>query len=249
LPLCPSEQSRIDRQRRRRHRRDTSSLGVGPPLRVRPPSGIAVMGSATPLRRWPLPRPCGLPRDGRCREALTNTHAAPLFGLDPPSESFPVELGRRNLRVGAADGSPGLSAPSAHAGRIGPPSRVFHARFVPPSGFGYPRDGLLPFRPRRPCFMPAALLGFTLRSSTRQSLDRGYPPPRACLPFLVLLRPRQAADRSNTPQLSGHSRSSRPHPPGKAVNPRRRLGDSPGFLPVRGMLPIALSEPGLLPRA
>jgi len=37
-------------------------------------------------------------------------------------------------------------------------------RFVPPSGFGYPLDGLLPSIPCRFSFTPAALLGFTLRS-------------------------------------------------------------------------------------
>jgi len=38
------------------------------------------------------------------------------------------------------------------------------ARYVPPAGFGYPLGGLLPPGPRRPCFMPTALLGFALRS-------------------------------------------------------------------------------------
>jgi hypothetical protein len=37
-------------------------------------------------------------------------------------------------------------------------------RYVPPSGFGYPPDGLLPSIPCRFSFAPAALLGFTLRS-------------------------------------------------------------------------------------
>jgi hypothetical protein len=38
------------------------------------------------------------------------------------------------------------------------------ARFVPPSGFGYPLDGFLPSIPCRFSFTPAALLGFALRS-------------------------------------------------------------------------------------
>jgi hypothetical protein len=38
------------------------------------------------------------------------------------------------------------------------------ARYVPPSGFGYPLDGFLPSIPCRFCFTPAALMGFTLRS-------------------------------------------------------------------------------------
>jgi hypothetical protein len=43
-------------------------------------------------------------------------------------------------------------------------ARVCLARYVPPSGFGYPPDGLLPPGPRRPFFVPTALLGFALRS-------------------------------------------------------------------------------------
>jgi hypothetical protein len=42
--------------------------------------------------------------------------------------------------------------------------RACLTRYVPPSGFGYPLDGLLPPSPRRFCFAPTALLGFTLRS-------------------------------------------------------------------------------------
>ena len=43
-------------------------------------------------------------------------------------------------------------------------ARALPARYVPPSGFGYPLDGFLPSVPCRFCFTPAALLGFTLRS-------------------------------------------------------------------------------------
>jgi hypothetical protein len=38
------------------------------------------------------------------------------------------------------------------------------ARWGPSSGFGYPLDGFRPPNPRRPCFVPTALLGFSLRS-------------------------------------------------------------------------------------
>jgi hypothetical protein len=41
----------------------------------------------------------------------------------------------------------------------------------PPPGFGYPPDGLRPSVPGRSCFIPAALLGFPLRSSALT----GYP--------------------------------------------------------------------------
>jgi hypothetical protein len=43
-------------------------------------------------------------------------------------------------------------------------SRASQARFVPSSGFGYPLDGFLPSRSCRSCFVPAALMGFALRS-------------------------------------------------------------------------------------
>jgi hypothetical protein len=46
----------------------------------------------------------------------------------------------------------------------GPLNAGSPARYVPPSGFDYPLDGLLPSIPCRFCFTPAALMGFTLRS-------------------------------------------------------------------------------------
>jgi hypothetical protein len=49
------------------------------------------------------------------------------------------------------------------------------ARYGPSSGFGYPPDGLRPSNPRRFCFAPAALLGFTLRSFLLSKGDRPFP--------------------------------------------------------------------------
>jgi hypothetical protein len=43
-------------------------------------------------------------------------------------------------------------------------SRVCLARYVPPSGFGYPLGGLLPAALGRACFVPTAFVGFSLRS-------------------------------------------------------------------------------------
>ncbi len=40
-------------------------------------------------------------------------------------------------------------------------SAVFHAAFVPPAGFGYPLDGLLPLNPSEHSKMLTALLGLT----------------------------------------------------------------------------------------
>jgi len=51
-------------------------------------------------------------------------------------------------------------------------SRVLRTHDVPPSGFGYPRDGLLPSHPGRFYFIPAALMGFALRSFLLQGGSR-----------------------------------------------------------------------------
>jgi len=61
--------------------------------------------------------------------------------------------------------------------------QAFRARSVPPSGFDYPLDGFLPSNPRRPCFMPTALMGFTLRSVPPLEGTRTFPPARTHLPF------------------------------------------------------------------
>jgi hypothetical protein len=94
------------------------------------------------------------------RICLTNP-PAPLFEFRLPPESFsavPSRFRRRDVRKP----TPLLGFASLQhlqgSGVYLP--RVYLARYVPPSGFGYPLDGLLPPSPRRPCFMPTALLGF-----------------------------------------------------------------------------------------
>jgi hypothetical protein len=54
--------------------------------------------------------------------------------------------------------------PYSTSGIGGPLTAGLPTYFVPPSGFGYPLDGFLPSIPCRSCFVPAALMGFTLRS-------------------------------------------------------------------------------------
>jgi len=60
---------------------------------------------------------------------------------------------------------------------------VLPTRHVPPSGFGYPRGGLLPSKPCRFYFTPAALMGFTLRSLLLPKGIRPFPSGRTHLPF------------------------------------------------------------------
>jgi len=70
-----------------------------------------------------------------------------------------------------AESSHGLWLPSALEESEVYCSRASPTRYVPPSGFGYPLDGFLPRIPCRSCFIPAALLGFTLR---RFPLPKGF---------------------------------------------------------------------------
>jgi len=63
------------------------------------------------------------------------------------------------------------------------------ARHVPPSGFGYPLDGLLPSKPCRSCFVPAALMGFALRSLLLSKGFRPFPARNTHIPFLSPVYP------------------------------------------------------------
>jgi hypothetical protein len=69
------------------------------------------------------------------------------------------------------------------------------ARYVPPSGFGYPLDGFLPRIPCRFCFAPAALMGFTLRrfplSGGLAGVSTGRNPHTVCPGSISAARRRQ----------------------------------------------------------
>jgi hypothetical protein len=87
--------------------------------------------------------------------------------------AFPGRLGRPR---GPDQPSQGFS-PYSTSGPKSPLCAVFASlSAVPPSGFGYPRDGFLLSEPCRPCFVPTALLGFPLQSF---SLSRSRAPFRA----------------------------------------------------------------------
>jgi len=71
---------------------------------------------------------------------------------------------RRGLASDRNSSSLGLLFPTAHEESKVHSARALPTRYVPPSGFGHPLDGLLPSVPHRFCLTPAALMGFTLRS-------------------------------------------------------------------------------------
>jgi hypothetical protein len=92
--------------------------------------------------------------------------------------------------------------------------RVLPARYVPPSGFDYPLDGFRPSIPRRFCFAPAALLGFTLRSFL---LPKGRPYVSAPAYPRTVPPASETTYRSRRPALqaavSGHCPSGSPWRP------------------------------------
>jgi len=122
------------------------------------------------------------PTDTQIEPAGASRRVSPAFRVPPKPPSRPHA-------EAIVDASPGLPLPSALARPGDPPTRVCLARFVAPSGFGYPPGALLPPSPGRPYFMPTALLGF--HPSKRSPLERCPPPlptrthPRAVQPALA----------------------------------------------------------------
>jgi hypothetical protein len=164
--LCPSEFSvlLLDPSR---YRCRSSSYGIGCSFRVfHPPKYrrnwfgnpavplVVYLGYAVFLRRI-VPTTFRWPVD-------------PLFELHLPLESYPAQPTRLPQQ---SDPLLGLLVPTAHGRIRGPLSQGCPPCFVPPSGFGYPLDGLRPRVPGRFFFTPTALLGFTLR---RFPLSRGF---------------------------------------------------------------------------
>lgn len=107
--------------------------------------------------------------------------------------------------------------------------RALPARFVPPSGFGYPLDGLLPSIPRRFFFAPAALMGFSLRSQPAAEGTPAFPPGCAHLPFLPRNNPPpKAGGRLRRPRFLGFNPPGRPVTPGMCLA-HRKLATPLGF--------------------
>jgi hypothetical protein len=112
-----------------------------------------------------------------CVVFLQATRPATFKSPVKPSLEFRLRLESHESNLAGrpqpADSSLGLSLPTAHARPEDPLHAGTPTRFGPPSGFGYPLDGLRPSDPGRFCFAPAALLGFALRSLLLANGDRG----------------------------------------------------------------------------
>jgi hypothetical protein len=100
------------------------------------------------------------PSGRRVRMGLISANA-PLVEFRRPSGSCTDDASSTFLNGSAFSG---LSAPMTHPADEVRFSRALPARHLPSSGFGYPLDGFLPRRPCRPCFVPTAPMGCSLRS-------------------------------------------------------------------------------------
>jgi len=136
-----------------------------------------------------------------CRRRLS-WRPHPLVELRLPLEYYPARPSRSPQRSAPLMGFCSLQHvkdPRSTDRELKP------ARYGPPSGFGYPLDGLLPRIPCRFCFTPAALMGFTLR---RIPLSRGLAglstgrKPTYRLSRQYFCRPK-APDRPDGPRLLG----------------------------------------------
>jgi hypothetical protein len=144
--------------------------------------------------------------------------------------------------------SPGLCFPTAHSGEEDPRfAGGATTRCVPPSGFGYPPDGLLPSTPGRVCFIPTALLGFPPAELRLPGGGNGF--PRSPHPPAVRTRQSPVRDAPAGIATTGFRALALPR------SPRTRDGclanrglDAPlGFTPSRAS--CRPSCPRLAPRA
>jgi hypothetical protein len=143
-----------------------------------------------PFRRWPFLGLMVFPGQAM-PDAFSNSRASSLFEFRLPPESFPVSPSRPDCRNSPPTTLLGfVSLQHIQGSGIHLP-RVCLARYGPPPGFGYPLDGLRPPGPRRPCFVPTALLGFrpSEPSPPGRYLGRSHL-RRTHLPFRLPLLPR-----------------------------------------------------------
>jgi hypothetical protein len=122
----------------------------------------------------------------RLRRSQLSEPANPLFELSLPESVTQQGLADPPQRISL---SHGLCVPTAHQETRVHWPQALPARYGPSSGFGYPRDGLLLAHPCRSCFVPAALVGFTLRSFLLSGGSDPFPERKTHIPFLLSVYP------------------------------------------------------------
>jgi hypothetical protein len=148
--------------------------------------------------------------NGVCRPRLSR-RTTPLFELHLPLESYPVAP----TRSAAADRVLSWAlVPYSTSGTAGPLAAGLPARYVPPSGFGYPLGVLRPAIPCRFYFAPAALVRFTLRrfllpEGIRSVTTRKH--PHTVQPIVAPAA--EALGRPNRPRFLGFDPSRSPWRP------------------------------------
>lgn len=134
-----------------------------------------------------------------------------------PSEPWPQGRSLRAPLMGF------WSLQHMQAAAVHSPRAIASARYGPPSGFGYPLGGFLPPRPGRPCFMPAALVGFVLRSVLLPQGAPTFPATRTHIPFLrpVFTTRPKAEGRLERPGFLGFHPCRSPSPAAMRLAPPR----------------------------
>jgi len=143
---------------------------------------------------------------------------------------------RRILAFGTRPPAPPMSfvCPTAHQATRVHFARILPARYVPPSGFGYPLDGLLPSGPCRLCFTPTALLGFALRSMTSPEVPERYRTDEPTYRSNPRCGRRRSTDPARWSAVPGFLPPGEPLPPRLAFGKPTR-GSSPGLFPSRAL--------------
>jgi len=130
----------------------------------------------------------------------------------------------------------GFLAPTAHQVSGSDLRRVYLARLCSAFGLSQPLDALLPPRPCRFCFTPAALLGFALQ---RVSLPNCRDASRHPLPLLALLStgaPKRVVRARSVPASPcGVLRRSEERGRRRTLGRRRCRARLQGFQPVSGV--------------
>jgi hypothetical protein len=219
---------------------------------VLPTAYRGVLVRRSPLRRWAYPRPCGFSQPtsqgllSRSQQYLSSGSAF-LQSLTRLILANPTREASGTATLMSFGSLQHITVSRVHI------VRVRRARFVPSSGFGYPRDGFRPSKPRRPCFMPTALVGFLTpfgafpsRKVPETITSLGEP---ACR-WSTVTPSGEPAGRTDRPRLPGFDPFGSPlHDPLRLT--ARRAGCSPGLSPFQGNPPTALIAPprDLLSRA